>query len=70
MVHSDPRGIGIESFFPRAFHLKSGEGCDDFLHDYYFIEAEVALKKFIKQFDRAGENILEAIDKGKIICKE
>ena len=50
--------------------LKSGEGCDDFLHDYYFTEAEMTLKKFIKQYETAGHTLIEAIDRGKITCKE
>ena len=48
MVETDPDGLGVTSFFPRCFLLKSGEGCDDFLHDYYFTDAEMTLKKFIK----------------------
>lgn len=70
MKHTDPAGHGVEAFFPRCFHLKSGEGCDDFLHDYYFTEAEVLLKKFVNSYERAGNNLLDAIDKGKITCKE
>jgi len=36
MVTSDPKGKGVASFFPRCHLLKSGEGCEDFLRDYYF----------------------------------
>jgi hypothetical protein len=36
MVTADPRGVGVDSFYPRCFQLKSGESCNDFLHDYYF----------------------------------
>ena len=59
MVFSDPDGYGWSSFFPRCFNLKSGEGCDDFLHDYYFTEAENTLKKFVKTFNKIGDKILE-----------
>jgi hypothetical protein len=59
MVNCDPQGLGQRSFFPRCFNLKSGEGCDDFLHDYYFTEAENTLKKFCKAFQKAEGKVLE-----------
>jgi len=59
MKFSDPDGYGERSFFPRCFNLKSGEGCDDFLHDYYFTEAENTLKKFCKTFKKVMTKVLE-----------
>lgn len=69
MLTSDPKGIGVESFYPRCFHLKSTEGCSDFLHDYFFTQAETVIKKFTKSYER-GENPLEHAGKGNIPCKE
>ncbi len=50
MINTDPEGRGEESFFPRCYLLKSGEGCDDFLRNYFYTDAETAIRKFIKAF--------------------
>jgi hypothetical protein len=57
MINCDPEGRGEESFFPRCYLLKSGEGCDSFLRNYYYTEAETELRKFIKAFQK-GEHKL------------
>ena len=61
MVHCDPKGIGVDAFFPRSHVINSTEQLYAFQRDYLFTEAESYLKKFLKSYAKQANKELQAI---------
>ena len=61
MVHCDPKGQGVDSFFPRCHVVNSTEQLYAFQRDYLFTEAESYIKKFLKSYAKQSSKELQAV---------